>query len=99
LTRENLDSNPNPHPILNVRLINKVLPTNVPQRVGRPRYRAYGSPSSAEYYPNGAEAETRQARRSPEGVAQPVSAAVRVPSVNPLEILRSCWPSFLPSGV
>ncbi|KAJ7311574.1 hypothetical protein DFH08DRAFT_453960 [Mycena albidolilacea] len=74
LTRENMDSNPNPHPILNVRLINKVLPTNMPQRVGRPRYRAYGSPSSAEYYPNG-EAETRQARRSPERVAQPVSAA------------------------
>ncbi|KAJ7766763.1 hypothetical protein B0H16DRAFT_1366864 [Mycena metata] len=35
-------------PILNVRLVNN-LASNLPQRVGRPRHRAYGSPSSTEY--------------------------------------------------
>ncbi|KAJ7024291.1 hypothetical protein C8F04DRAFT_163689 [Mycena alexandri] len=37
-----------PKPILNVRLVN-TFTSNLPQRVGRPRHRAYGSPSSTEY--------------------------------------------------
>ncbi|KAF8205676.1 hypothetical protein K438DRAFT_1818236 [Mycena galopus ATCC 62051] len=47
-TRDYFDGDP-PNPILNVRLVNTIRTTNLPQRVGRPRHRAYGSPASTEY--------------------------------------------------
>ncbi|KAJ7286349.1 hypothetical protein C8J57DRAFT_1287410 [Mycena rebaudengoi] len=48
LSRNYSDEGPPTQPILNVRLVNATQPT-VPQRVGRPRHRAFGSPSSSEY--------------------------------------------------
>ncbi|KAJ7161478.1 hypothetical protein C8R43DRAFT_992990 [Mycena crocata] len=46
LSRDQPDDPPNP--ILNVRLVNSAQP-NLSQRVGRPRHRAFASPSPTEY--------------------------------------------------
>jgi hypothetical protein len=73
LTRNHSDRDGDPpNPILNVRLVNTIQ-TNLPQRVGRPRYRAYGSPSSTEY------PRVTEARPPEEPTHQSVSASDESP--------------------
>lgn len=70
LARNHPDGEPS-NPILNVRLVNTVQ-SNLPQRVGRPRHRAYGSDSSTEH-PKVAETRSPDAK-DPASASASVSA-------------------------
>ncbi|KAJ7681749.1 hypothetical protein B0H17DRAFT_1075561 [Mycena rosella] len=76
-----------PNPILNVRLVNTGQ-SNPPQRVGRPRHRAYGSPASAEY-PAFARSTSPVSVASAE--TRPVSSAVSAPKIKPLDEICLSW--------
>ncbi|KAK7038124.1 hypothetical protein R3P38DRAFT_537802 [Favolaschia claudopus] len=90
VTRNPPDGDP-PNPILNVRLVNRV-PTNVPQRVGRPRYRAYGSPSSTEYSDVVEPRQTHSPKESvPAAAAVPPPTAHPPPDLKPLDELCLNW--------
>ncbi|KAJ6490688.1 hypothetical protein C8R47DRAFT_1123264 [Mycena vitilis] len=90
LTR-NLDEDP-PHPILNVRLVNTIQ-TNLPQRVGRPRHRAYGSPASTASPTVGEPRSLDEPNpQSPSG-SNPTSASTAVPRppIEPLDEICLSW--------
>ncbi|KAJ6531191.1 hypothetical protein B0H19DRAFT_1190713 [Mycena capillaripes] len=87
LTRNENDP---PNPILNVRLVNTIQ-TNLPQRVGRPRYRAYGSPSSTEYPKvSVTRSPDDAARQSASGSEQPPASSAP-PHIKPLDEICLSW--------
>ncbi|KAJ7172028.1 hypothetical protein C8R46DRAFT_136417 [Mycena filopes] len=77
-----------PKPILNVRLVNTGVSSILPQRVGRPRHRAYGSPSSTEY-PRPPEMRTPEDATPPTGLGSDERAGPS--SNNPLDELCLSW--------
>ncbi|KAJ7264994.1 hypothetical protein B0H12DRAFT_1068682 [Mycena haematopus] len=81
-----------PNPILNVRLVNTIRTTNLPQRVGRPRHRAYGSPASTEYPRMAESRETRPPEESAR-VSAPTagSSGVSAPDISPLDEICLSW--------
>ncbi|KAJ7137802.1 hypothetical protein C8R44DRAFT_766241 [Mycena epipterygia] len=81
LSRNQHDGKP-PNPILNVRLVNSAQ-SNVPQRVGRPRHRAYGSPVSTEY--------PQVAREASASDAAPAASRVSPPKIEPLDEICLSW--------
>ncbi|KAJ7461560.1 hypothetical protein FB451DRAFT_1268574 [Mycena latifolia] len=93
LSRNQLDEEPS-NPILNVRLVHTGQST-VPQRVGRPRHRAFGSPTSAEYP---APAEMRSpdmpdstSQPGPAAETRPASSAAPPPKIKPLDEICLSW--------
>ncbi|KAJ6531624.1 hypothetical protein DFH09DRAFT_1182956 [Mycena vulgaris] len=96
LSRNLIDEEP-PSPILNVRLVNTAQ-SNVPQRVGRPRHRAFSSPSSAEFptvAPTGspiAEATSQSGSvLDASGETRAASSAVPPPKIKPLDEICLSW--------
>ncbi|KAJ6502036.1 hypothetical protein C8R45DRAFT_975157 [Mycena sanguinolenta] len=88
-TRNNHSDGDLPNPILNVRLVNATRSSYFPQRVGRPRHRAYGSPTSTEYP---SVAETRETR-SPDRVSTPAvgSSVASASDIKPLDEICLSW--------